>query len=197
MLKHYQSYYRDVYFPKLLQDPKIPTEDKEKIGGLLRKPWNLYIFRHSALTHKSQILKEATLRDHAGWSTNSKMPSVYLHYFGTESCRSILDTYGINKKENSQASCLMSVQCPGCKESNKPTSSFCIKCKTVLRYEVFSETIEKAQQKESEIKDLNEKLAMVQREHNQKFNQILKLIELNPKLARAKRSALERLTNTR
>jgi integrase len=196
MLKHYQSYYRDNYFPKLLKDPKIAFEDKEKIAGLLRKPWNLYIFRHSALTHKSQILKEATLRDHAGWSVNSKMPSVYLHYFGTESCRSILENYGINKKENNQTLHLMSVQCPGCQESNKPASSFCIKCKTVLRYEVFTETIEKAQQKESEINDLREKLATVQREQEQ-INQILKLIEYNPKLARAKRSALKRLANTR
>jgi integrase len=196
MLKHYQSYYRDNYFPKLIKDPKIPFEDKEKIAGLLRKPWNLYIFRHSALTHKSQILKEATLRDHAGWSVNSKMPSVYLHYFGTESCRSILENYGINKKENNQELRLMSVQCPGCKVSNRPTNGFCINCKTVLQYEVFTKTIERAQQKESEINDLKEKLATVQREQSQ-INQILKLIEYNPKLARAKRSALERLANTR
>jgi integrase len=198
MLKHYQSYYRDIYFPNLLKDPNIPAEDKEKISGLLRKPWNLYIFRHSALTHKSQILKEATLRDHAGWSVNSKMPSVYLHYFGTESCRSILETCGINKQENSRELHLMSIQCPGCKESNKPNSNFCIKCKTVLRYEVFNETIEKAQQKEKEeIKDLKKKLATVQREQDQKFNQILKLIEYNPKLAHAKKSALERLASTK
>src|SRR5919106_3591655 len=118
LLKHYQSYYRDIHFPKLLRDPIVPSKDKESIRRILDKPWNLYIFRHSALTHKSQILKEATLRDHAGWSTNSKMPSVYLHYFGTESCNSLLETSGIIKKENSQALHLMSVPCPGCGESN-------------------------------------------------------------------------------
>jgi integrase len=126
MLKHYQSYYRDIYYPNLLKDLKIPIEDIEKIAALLKKTWNLYIFRHSALTHKSQILKEATLRDHAGWSVNSKMPSVYLHYFGTESCRSILETYGINKQENNRELHLMSVQCPGCKEPNKLSSSFAL-----------------------------------------------------------------------
>jgi integrase len=190
MLKHYQSYYRDNYFPKLLIDPKIPIEDKEKIAALLKKIWNLYIFRHSALTHKSQILKEATLRDHAGWSVNSKMPSVYLHYFGTESCRSILETYGINKNENSREFGLVSLQCPGCKESNKPNSSFCFKCKMVLKYEVFNEVKERERQKESEIKDLKEKVATIQLEQDQKFSQILTMLQKNPKLARLKPEVL-------
>lgn len=84
MLKHYQEHYRDDYFPKLIENPIVSQEDKQAIRKLLQKPWNLYIFRHSALTHKSQILKESTLRDHAGWTMSSKMPSVYLHYFGTD-----------------------------------------------------------------------------------------------------------------
>ncbi|MFY9798700.1 MAG: hypothetical protein WAJ93_23680, partial [Candidatus Nitrosopolaris sp.] len=63
MLKHYQEHYRGDYFPKLLKSPSVPSEDKEAIKKLLLKPWNLYIFRHSALTHKSQILRESTLRD--------------------------------------------------------------------------------------------------------------------------------------
>ena len=162
LLKHYQSYYRDIYFPNLLRDPKIPTQDKEAIGRLLRKPWNLYIFRHSALTHKSQILKEATLRDHAGWSMNSKMPSVYLHYFGNESCNSILESYGIIKKENSQAKHLMSLQCSGCGESNKSTNNFCIKCKVVLKYDEFIKTLDKekqlSQKHEEEMKTVYERM---------------------------------------
>ncbi len=166
LLKHYQFHYRNVYFPKLLNDPLIPQKDREAIQRMLEKPWNLYIFRHSALTHKSQILKEATLRDHAGWGANSKMPSVYLHYFGTESCNSLLETYGITNKE-SQASLLISVQGPGCREANKPTSSFCVRCKMVLKHEAFVETLEKEKQKESEIKDLKKRLDTVQHEQNQ------------------------------
>lgn len=186
LLKHYQSHYRDVYFPKLMNDPLNPQKDREAIQRLLDKPWNLYVFRHSALTHKSQILKEATLRDHAGWSTNSKMPSVYLHYFGTESCNSLLETYGITNKEESQASShLMSIQCPGCREANKPTWSFCVKCKMVLKYDAFIETLEKEKQKESEIKDLKKKLDTVQREQSQKFSQILALINWRVSARRA------------
>lgn len=178
-----------------MKDPIVPPKDKEAIRKLLDKPWNLYIFRHSALTHKSQILKEATLRDHAGWSTNSKMPSVYLHYFGTESCNSLLQTCGIIKKEYDHESSLISIQCPNCKELNKPGSKFCSKCQLVLTYDAYAETLAKDQQKESEINHLRRKLDEVQEQQNQKFNQIMEMIRYNPKLARLKQSALTRPAN--
>jgi hypothetical protein len=183
-----------------MKEQIIPTKDKETIQRLLNKPWNLYIFRHSALTHKSQILKEATLRDHAGWSTNSKMPSVYLHFFGTESCNSLLETSGILKKECNQAVSLMPVQCPGCKTLNKLGSKFCTKCEMVLSYDACAETLAKEQQKESEINNLRTKLEEVQEEQNQKFNKIMEMIRYNPALirynpARLKQTALTRLAN--
>jgi hypothetical protein len=180
-----------------MKDPIVPIKDKEAIRKLLDKPWNLYIFRHSALTHKSQILKEATLRDHAGWSTNSKMPSVYLHYFGTESCNSLLESSGIIKKECNQAIGLMPVQCPGCKEPNRAGSKFCNKCELVLTYDAYAETLSKERQKESELNQLKERLEAVQNEQTQKFDRIMEMIRYNPKLAQAKKSALERLVNTR
>ena len=46
-------------------------EDKPRIAELLKKPWNPYIRRHSALTEKSMILKESVLRQHAGWKPDS------------------------------------------------------------------------------------------------------------------------------
>jgi integrase len=49
--------YKTVFFPKLLEDPKVSPEDKVKIKELLKKPWNPYIRRHSALTEKSRILR--------------------------------------------------------------------------------------------------------------------------------------------
>lgn len=42
--------YKTQLFPKLLQDPNVSPEDKQKIEELLKKPWNPYIRRHSALT---------------------------------------------------------------------------------------------------------------------------------------------------
>jgi hypothetical protein len=64
--------YRNKFFPKLLDSSAVLPEDKQKIKELLKKPWNPYIRRHSALTEKSMILKEHTLRQYAGWSPDSK-----------------------------------------------------------------------------------------------------------------------------
>jgi integrase len=64
----YCKHYRENFFPRLLQDPGVSPEDQHKIKELLKKPWNPYIRRHSALTEKSTILKEHVLRQHAGWS---------------------------------------------------------------------------------------------------------------------------------
>jgi integrase/recombinase XerD len=93
----YQIYnnYREKVFPKLLDNPSVLPEDKQKIRELLKKPWNPYIRRHSALTEKSTFLKEHVLRKHAGWSGRSQMHVKYLHYFGNESSESLLEAYGI------------------------------------------------------------------------------------------------------
>jgi integrase/recombinase XerD len=42
--------YKEVFFPKLLADPTVSSEDKEGIKNLLSKPFNPYVRRHSALT---------------------------------------------------------------------------------------------------------------------------------------------------
>ena len=101
--------------------------------------------------------------------------------------------YGIIKKENSQAKHLMSVQCSGCGEFNKSTNSFCIKCKAVLKYDEFIKTLDKekqlSQKHEEEMKTMYERM--------DRMDRILKLIYANPMLARAKRTALERLANTK
>jgi integrase/recombinase XerD len=149
--------YKTEYFPKLIEDPNVPLEDKQKITELLKKPWNPYIRRHSALTEKSAILKEHHLRQYAGWSTRSHMPEKYLHYFGNESSEGILTAYGIITKDNQLSSVLRPKQCPNCNEPNKPDSKFCAKCRMVLKYDAYNETLEKQQQKESEVQRLQEK----------------------------------------
>ena len=113
---------------------------------MLTKPWNLYVIRHSALTQKSKILKEHTLRDHAGWSVTSKMPQVYIHYLGNESSNSLLEAYGILKPEENdgfKSNILKPKYCPNCNESNKPHAKVCIKCKMILIYDEYAEVLEK------------------------------------------------------
>jgi hypothetical protein len=99
----YKYYYKSQYFPKLIEDETVPEADKAFIKNMLTKPWSPYVFRHSALTEKSLILKEHVLRDHAGWTMTSRMPLVYLHYFGTESSKSLLEARDIIKEKDKRA----------------------------------------------------------------------------------------------
>ena len=157
--------YKTVLFPKLLQDPSVPEGDKQKIKELLKKPWNPYIRRHLALTEKSSFLKEHILRQHAGWSPRSQMHLKYLHYFGNESSESILQEYGILPKNNRETDLLKPKQCPNCNEPNKPDSKFCAKCRMVLTYDAYNETIEDRQTKDKQIESLVKK--------QEKFEQLI------------------------
>ena len=174
--------YKQETFPKLLADPIVPTTDKEHIKKLLDKPWNPYIRRHSALTQKSAFLKEHILRQHAGWSARSQMHLKYLHYYRNESSTSLLQEYGILPKDNEETHVLHPKQCPNCQEPNRPDQKFCAKCRMVLTYDAYSETLEKEQQKESEVQNLKERyerdMKAMREEMENKFQQILAKIDV-------------------
>jgi integrase/recombinase XerD len=174
-------YYKKEFFPKLLESPNVLPEDKPRLKELLKKPWNPYILRHSSLTEKSKILKEHILRQHAGWSIGSQMPQKYLHYFGNESNTSLLEAYGIITKDRQQIDQLKPKQCPNCLEPNKPGSKFCAKCRMVLTYDAYNETLENQKEKESEVQILKEKyeqdMKSMREEMENKFQRILARID--------------------
>jgi hypothetical protein len=126
---------------------------------LLKKPWNPYIRRHSALTEKSIVLKEHVLRQHAGWSGKSQMHLKYIHYFGNESSESLLQAHGIVAKDQKLIDTLKPKQCPNCNEPNKPDSKFCAKCNMVLTYDAFNETVEEKQEKDKELESFKKRIA--------------------------------------
>ena len=153
--------YKLNFFPSLLKDSKVPKEDKEKISNLLQKPWNPYVRRHSSLTEKSRILKFHTFHQYAGWTPGSNMHLKYTHYFGNESSEELLESYGIetNKDKKQLADALLRPkQCPNCSESNIPDSKFCSKCRMVLTYDAFSETLEIEKEKDNKITSLEQKI---------------------------------------
>jgi len=141
------EHYKKKVFPSLLVDQNIPEHDKDQMSKLLKKPFNPYILRHSGLTQKATVLKEHVLRQHAGWQMNSKMPEIYLHWFGNESSNSILELYGItqNKKRSEK---LKPKECPNCKAAAKIDSKFCGKCRMILSYDEYLETMEEKKEKE-------------------------------------------------
>lgn len=149
--------YKTEFFPKLLNNPEVPQEDKDIIATLLNKPWNPYTFRHTALTEKSKFLKEHILRSHAGWSMNSNMPQVYLHYFGNESSESILEAYGL-KPSTVATDKLKPVQCPNCGIDNKLDSKFCAKCRLALTMQAWNEAIEEKDSLKNELDEFRKEM---------------------------------------
>jgi hypothetical protein len=160
-LNHLYDKYKKVVYPRLLESPNVSPEDKRKIRELLKKPWNPYLAgRHTSLTHKSKILKEATLRVFSGWSPDSDMPRRYVHLFGNAACEDILEAYGLVDK-NPNISVLQSKQCPNCSEPNKPDSKFCAKCRMVLTYDAYSETLETQKEKDDDVKTLKQQMQTI------------------------------------
>jgi integrase/recombinase XerD len=176
--------YKLHFFPSLLNDPKVPEEDKEKISNLLQKPFNPYIRRHSSLTEKSKILKFHTFHQHAGWTPGSQMHLKYTHYFGNESSEELLESYGVEtrskKKDNDNV--LRPRICPNCNESNIPNSKFCAKCRMVLTYDAYNETLESEKWKD-------DKLTSIEKQFNMMQNQVQTLIAA---LGNANKNEIER-----
>jgi integrase/recombinase XerD len=154
--------YKLTYFPKLLENPNVAAEDKIKIKELLKKPWNPYIRRHSALTEKARILREPILKMHAGWSGRSQMNLKYEHWFGNESSQSLLEAYGILPQDNQSKDVLKPKQCPNCNEPNKPDGKFCAKCRMVLTYDAYNETVESQKEKEDKLNVMEERFNLMQ-----------------------------------
>ena len=154
--------YKGEFFPKLLEDPTVSNEDKEKIKDLLQKPFNPYIRRHSALTEKSTKLKSNTLNQHAGWSMNSSMAQKYIHYFGNESSESLLEAYGIITKNKVPIDTLNPKICPNCSEGNTQDAKFSSKCKMIMSFEGYQEALDSQSKKEDELKDMKDQFNNMQ-----------------------------------
>jgi predicted amidophosphoribosyltransferase len=124
----------------------------------------------------------------------------YLHYFGNESNDSILEAYGMISKDKHISEALRPKQCPNCNEPNKPDTKFCAKCRMVLTYDAYSDTLEKQQEKESEVQRLQEKYEQdmkdMREEMNLQFTQIMTMIQQNPPLAYIKPEVLTKKINT-
>jgi predicted amidophosphoribosyltransferase len=122
------------------------------------------------------------------------MAQKYLHYFGNESNDSILEAYGIITKDKQLSEALRPKQCPNCNEPNKPDSKFCAKCRMVLTYDAYSETMEKQQERESEVHALRDKyeqgMKAMREEMNQKVGEIISMLQQNPLLAHIKPEVL-------
>ena len=75
-------------------------------------------------------------------------------------CEDILLAYRLVEMHQQIINGLQSKQCPNCSEPNKPDSEFCTKCRMVLTYDAYNETIEENQDKE--VQNLKEQMLSMQ-----------------------------------
>ena len=170
--------YKKNHFSKLLEDPTVPQEDKRKISELLKKPWNLYIRRHTAATEISKKLKDSMLTDqYMGWSSAGNTRLKYQHYFPDDGINAILlaDGLPIATAKGATKGLLKPKQCPNCSESNKPDSKFCTKCKFVLSFDAFNETTKEAEETKKELAELKAKQEEGFKEMEEKIESLRKL----------------------
>jgi len=154
--------YKEKFFPKLLNDTTISSEDKQNIKQLLQKPYCPYIRRHSSLTEKSTKLSSSTLCQLAGWQPGSNMAQKYIHYFGNESSESLLEAYGIVTKNNIPIDTLNPKICPNCNEGNTQDAKFCSKCKMIMSYEGYQEVLQEQQEKDKDLQSVKERMTSIE-----------------------------------
>jgi hypothetical protein len=161
------EYYKKIAFPKLLDDPLVLEEDKRKIRELLKKPWNPYVRRHTAATEISKAIKDSVLIDqYLGWSHRGNTRQKYQHYYADDAYDAMLTMMdGLAPPTSEQLtngkkkSFLKPKQCPHCDEPNKPEAKFCAKCKFVISFDAFNETIEEAENNKRKLEETEKKLA--------------------------------------
>jgi hypothetical protein len=152
-------------FPKVLEDPLVPEEDKRKIRDLLKKPWNPHARRHTSATEISKVIKDPILiNNYFGWSQTGNTRLKYQHYFADDTIDAMLTVMdGLplpsqteqNKKKMKDL--LKPITCPHCAETNTPESKFCVKCKFVLSFDLYNESINEAEQTKKELAELKAK----------------------------------------
>jgi predicted amidophosphoribosyltransferase len=101
----------------------------------------------------------------------SDMPKIYVHLSG-ESSKILLARKGvINKIDDNIAMALTPKQCPNCNEPNKRDSKFCLKCRMVLSYDAYAETIGEKIENNDAISTLSDRIERLSIEVQQLKNE--------------------------
>ncbi len=89
---------------------------------------------------------------------------------------------------------LKSKQCPNCDEPNTPETKFCIKCRYVLSYDAYNETIQEKEKaaKEAEEKEKELKVLRVSMSNLEKVMPLImeKIENMNKQLAEEKKGKM-------
>jgi hypothetical protein len=183
----YTRRYRLEYFPKLLDDPNVPQQDKDIIKVMLQeRRWNPYALRHFSLTDKTKqrLMSDGMLRQHAGWTKNSKMPSVYYHFYGNEAVDELYKAKGYLQKDDIYDSNPIGLKkCPMCGYNNLPESLSCVHCKLLIDQVAFKQIMEDQYIKDTKLEEMTRQLQEMkenERKHKEEMDHIRKIqMEIN------------------
>lgn len=170
------------------------NKEIEKLNHLLvTKRWNPYCIRHSSITNDSDHLPEYALKKKVRWSINSRQGSRYIKNRWTNDLKNkILEYNGIITESNSKLKPQV-VNCPRCALINVPENKYCSDCSYPLVPEAFDEIKRSEDEKIEKLRqDYDKNMVVIKEEMNNKFAQILSMIQNNPLLAHVKPEALSR-----
>ena len=123
-------------FPKLLDRPDIPLEDKVALKSLIYdKPHFPYLLRHEFSTEIAPKVSQQSFNQLLGHSKSSRMYEVYVHDLGNEGNKELMIARGIIKRDETISPAQLEMQpkyCPVCHEANKYNADFCFKCNWVI-----------------------------------------------------------------
>jgi hypothetical protein len=179
--KLYTITYKQDYFPALLKSNNVPDADKQIIKRMIEeRKWNPYTIRHYSLTMKSKerLISDAMLRQHAGWSKQSNMPTVYLHGFGNESTDALLRAQGyLPPKDDAglDSDNLGIKKCGNCGTTNLPAAISCTHCHLIIDNIALNEILQEQQEKAHEFEELKRRVSESEQTHLQtthEFNQL-------------------------
>jgi site-specific recombinase XerD len=152
----------------------------------LNKHKRLYLLRHSRATHLCKHLTEAQMCVFFGWTIGTKVVRRYIHLSGKDLDNTLL-SIGQYKQLQQQEYQLKIRKCNRCSEDLSPTQQFCSRCGLTTK---FSEQYSKETNLEKENNELKIHIKSLRDEMNQKFEQLLVLIQNNPKLSLIKPNIL-------
>jgi hypothetical protein len=114
---------------------------------MINKKWNPHARRHTAATEMSKAIKEPQyINNYFGWSQKGNTRLKYQHYFADDTIDAVLTVMDglplpIQLGQNKKKDLLKPKQCPDFAETNTHESKFCVKCKFVLSFDMYNETV--------------------------------------------------------
>ena len=180
---------------RMIENGSIAEQaERDKLEYLLRtKKWNPYCLRHSAITDDSDYLPEFAVKKKARWSMNSRQGSRYIKSrMGADLRRTILSRNGITVEDDETLKPKPAVHdCPRCNLVNTFENKYCSKCSYPLIPEAYEEIKANEDLKLKVMEDKHKQdMEAMREEMNQRFIQIMSVIQQNPKLAQIKPKVL-------